>query len=75
MQIKGLKNQNNRLDKSQLGFLVYGKNLTDGKGNISPMVKETLKCIRTHLTEKKEKRFIGSITDDEIGTLENTYIG
>jgi len=56
ISVKGLKNQANRLDKSQLGFLVYGKNLTDAKGNVQEAVKEALKCARTHLNEKKEKR-------------------
>tara|TARA_B110000285_G_scaffold166941_1_gene186560 strand:- start:149 stop:373 length:225 start_codon:yes stop_codon:yes gene_type:complete len=66
LSIKGLKNQDNRLEKSQLGFLVYGKNLTDAKGNISVAIRETLKCARTHLTEKKDKRTRESVTDDEI---------
>lgn len=75
LSIKGLKNQANRLDKSQMGFLLYGKNLTDAKGNIQQAVRETLKCVRTHLTEKKEKRTRESITEDEIEKLESEHIG
>jgi hypothetical protein len=75
LSIKGLKNQANRLDKSQLGFLVYGKNLTDAKGNVQAAVKETLKCAKTHLTEKKDKRTRESVTEEEILELENANIG
>jgi len=66
LSIKGLKNQANRLEPSQMGFLLYGKNLTDAKGNVQAAVRETLKCVRTHLTEKKEKRTRDQITDEEI---------
>jgi len=66
LSVKGLKNQANRLEPSQMGFLLYGKNLTDAKGNIQAAVRETLKCVRTHLTEKKEKRTRDQITDEEI---------
>jgi hypothetical protein len=34
-----------------------------------------LKCVRTHLTEKKEKRTRESITDEEIEQLETDHIG
>ena len=39
------------------------------------MIKETLKCIKSHLTEKKEKRSYDSITDEEITNLETKYCG
>lgn len=49
--------------------------MTDAKGNVSEAIKETLKCVRTHLTEKREKRTRESITEEEITTLENDHIG
>ena len=54
--IKSLKNPANRLDQKQLGILVYGKTLLAENGEVHPMLKETLKCARTLLAEKKDMR-------------------
>jgi hypothetical protein len=53
LAVRGLKNGEARLDKSQLGVLIYGRNLTLPGGEINPLVREALKCSRTHLIEKK----------------------
>lgn len=73
--IKSMKNKDSRLDITQLGVLMYGRNLTDKSGNVDPMVKEVLKCARTHLVEKKKLRLMEQITDEEIDMLETKYLG
>jgi len=40
-----------------------------------PILKESLKCARSHLTEKKDIRMRDSVTDNEITMLEEKYIG
>jgi len=53
LQVKGLKNVDKRLDPSQLGVLIYGRNLLGPDGSVNPLVKQALLCSRTHLIEKK----------------------
>ena len=75
MMVKSMKNKDSRLEPAQLGVLLYGRNLTDKDGNVLPVVKELLKCGRTHLIEKKKIRARESITAEEIEMLEEKYIG
>jgi hypothetical protein len=55
--------------------LIYGRNLTVQGGDVNPLVREALKCSRTHLIEKKAVRTVESITEDEIQMLEEKYLG
>lgn len=75
IQMKSLKNKANRLDQKQLGILIYGKCLLDKNGEIHMNIKETLKCARTLLAEKKNMRARESITEEEIAMLEDKYCG
>lgn len=70
-----MKNKESRLEPTQLGILLYGRNLADKDGNVIPLVKELLKCGRTHLIEKKKLRARESVTQEEIEMLEEKYIG
>lgn len=42
---------------------------------MKPIIKETLKCARTLLAEKKNMRTRESITEEEIQMLEDKYCG
>lgn len=75
LSVRTLKNKDNRLEPGQLGLLIYGRCLADKDGEIHPMIKETLKCARTRLPEKKAMRARGSVTEAEIATLEDKYCG
>ena len=66
VQVKAFKNKDDRLEPSELGVLIYGRNLAAEDGSMHPLVKEALKSARSHLTEKKQVRTRDSITDDEI---------
>ena len=64
-----------KLKASELGVIVYGRNLAMQDGSIHPAVKEALKCSRSHLTEKKTMRTSESVTEDEIQQLEQQFLG
>lgn len=67
-----MKNGESRLKPSELGMLVYGRNILQ-EDLAHPMVKEMLKCARTHLIEKKELRTRESVTAEEIEALETEF--
>lgn len=75
LQVKSLKNGEKRLDPTQLGVLVYGRNLLGPDGSVNPLVKQALLCSRTHLVEKKTLRTAETITEDEIQALEEKFLG
>jgi len=70
-QVKPFKNQKERLEPCELGMMLYGRNLAAQDGSLHPVVKEAMKCSRTHLTEKKNMRQRESVTEQEIEDLEN----
>ena len=75
LSVKGLKNKERRLQPSQLGVLIYGRNLSIKGGEVNPLIREALKCSRTHLIEKKAVRTIDSITEEELLMLDEKYLG
>ena len=75
VSVKSFKNKDARLDQTQLGLMVYGRNILDQDGNVNPLIKEALKCARSRLPEIRKMRNRDSVTDDEIAMLEEKYLG
>lgn len=67
IKIKSCKNTNKRLKEDELGFLLYGKNITLAK------FKKVMNAFRTQLRSLYPLRTIDSVTEQEIKMLEEKY--
>lgn len=67
-----MKNQGKLLKAEDLGFVIYGRNLTGPQAEA--LIKELLKCGRTQLKQKKTLRTRESISEEEIEMLKDKYV-
>ena len=72
ISLRGMKNQGKMLKTEDLGFVIYGRNLTGPQPEA--LIKELLKCGRTQLKQKKTLRTRESITEEEIEMLKDKYV-
>jgi hypothetical protein len=67
-----MKNQSNRLDESDYGFLVYGRNIAD---NGEQVIRAVLKTCRTQLRSKQVVRTIADLKKEEIDIVTAKHAG
>ena len=67
-----MKNQGKLLQAEDLGFVIYGRNLSGAMPET--LIKDLLKCGRTQLKQKKTLRSRETITEEEIEMLKDKYV-
>ena len=65
-----MKNQGKLLSPEELGFVFYGRNLSQNEN----LLREILKCGRTQLNKKRTLRTRETITPEEIEMLKDKYV-
>mmetsp|Transcript_19461 Transcript_19461/g.17244 ORF Transcript_19461/g.17244 Transcript_19461/m.17244 type:complete len:187 (+) Transcript_19461:364-924(+) len=68
-KLKSCKNGHKRLHSEELGFLLYGKNITIEK------FKNLMNAFRTQLKSLAVRRTVDSITKQEVKMLQEKYFG
>lgn len=72
ISLRPMKNQGKLLNTEDLGFVIYGRNLSNPSSD--GLIREILKCGRTQLNQKKTLRTKESITEEEVEMLKDKYV-
>lgn len=70
--LKPMKNQKNRLEEQDYGFLAYGRNLAD---NSEAVLREVLMTCRSQLRAKQVVRVVADMKPEEIEAIQTKNCG